>query len=238
MASGRPYWEYMRVYFELTKFPQLPFPSPREKLPIAVTVWGQLVVTGGRATWERSSFKGCIRCFCQDQGFSFSSQCTFFQLKRTNLIVPRLSLRFGIIQDKVCVFKIIFEACSVGCERKKYSWMQMPSAYAEGNCCKCNRSLASTKNREKEKRNLLHPTTYFWAIYSPTRGVFIFTLLSQQDLQTKAEWDHRNAGSIYSWKTFVGNILQRERKKDPMGDVLDWTVFYFHQALHAARPSW
>lgn len=65
--------------------------------------------------------------------------------------------------------------------------MLMPPPYAEGNCYKCNRSLARTKNREKEKRNLLPPTTYFQATHSSTRGVFIFTFLSQQDPQKKAE---------------------------------------------------
>lgn len=89
----------------------------------------------------------------------------------------------------------------------------MPSPYAEGNWYKCNRSLARTKNSKKGKRNLSQPTTYFHATHSFTRGVFISTLLSQQDLQKKAEWDCRSAGSIYSWKTFVGNILQREKKK-------------------------
>lgn len=97
----------------------------------------------------------------------------------------------------------------------------MPSPYAEGNWYKCNRSLARTKNSKKGKRNLSQPTTYFHATHSFTRGVFISTLLSQQDLQKKAEWDCRSAGSIYSWKTFVGNILQREKKKK-----IWWEMFW------------
>lgn len=117
--------------------------------------------------------------------------------------------------------------------------MPMPSPYAEGNCYKCNRSLARTKNSKKGKRNLSQPTTYFQATHSFTRGVFISTLLSQQDLQKKAEWDCRNAGSIYSWKT-LWEIFYKEgkkKKKDLMGDVLDWAMFCFHWALRAARPA-
>lgn len=63
----------------------------------------------------------------------------------------------------------------------------MSTPYAEDNCYICNRSLARTENGEEEKRNLLHPTTNFRDIHSPTKSVFIFTLLSQQDLQEKAE---------------------------------------------------
>lgn len=58
--------------------------------------------------WEEQDGEGAPSGSPLDtQDFSFSSQFIFFffQLKRTNLIVPRLSLRFGIIQRQRFYFQ-------------------------------------------------------------------------------------------------------------------------------------
>lgn len=65
------------------------------------------------------------------------------------------------------------------------------------------------------------------SIHPPEVCLFSPSCLNKS-YRKKAEWDRWNAGSIYSWKAFVGNILQREKKKNLMGDFLDWTMFCFH----------